>query len=112
MSPDAARARELRVGLGLEVAAETSAPAKAKRAARAKPAAPAPPREIPTRMPRPELRRPPPAPPPAPPKRYTHPKYGEGVLVSQDGTGDDAKVTIAFASGPKTLLARFVTELG
>lgn len=112
---DPARARELRVALGLDVAAETSADAKtnapAKRPSpRAKrPAAPA--REIPTRMPKPEFRKPPPPPPAAAAKRFSHPKFGEGVLVSQDGAGEDAKLTIKFEAGAKTLLAKFVTEL-
>jgi hypothetical protein len=107
-----ARARELRVSLGLPVAPETNAAAPPKRAAarpKRSPAASAP--DIPARMPRPEFKRPPPAPPPAPAKRFTHPKFGEGVLVSQDGVGEDAKLTIKFAGGAKTMLARFVTEL-
>jgi hypothetical protein len=33
------------------------------------------------------------------------------VLRAQDGIGPEAKLTIEFATGPKTLLARFVTEL-
>lgn len=105
------RARELRAKLGLAVPAEAkpaAAPPPKKRAAAR---APAPAREIPTRMPKPEFRRPAPPPPPAAAKRYQHPKFGEGVLVSREGTGEGEKLTIAFASGPKTLLARFVTEL-
>ena len=33
------------------------------------------------------------------------------MLQTQEGSGPDAKLTIAFATGPKTVLARFVTEL-
>jgi hypothetical protein len=33
------------------------------------------------------------------------------VLRAQEGAGPEAKLTIEFASGPKTLLARFVTEV-
>lgn len=111
----AARARELRVQLGLAVAAEpvggarpkaARAPSPKKRASAGGPA-----REIPTRMPKPEFKRPPPPPPPVAAKRFQHPKFGEGVLVSQEGAGEGAKLTIAFEGGPKTLLARFVTEI-
>jgi hypothetical protein len=63
------------------------------------------------RMPKPEFKRPEKAAPLPPPKRFQHPKFGDGVLVSQDGSGADAKLTIKFAAGSKTLLARFVTEL-
>ncbi len=111
---DPARARELRIAIGLEVGPETTAKSTAKRAApRAKrPAGPAaPPREIPTRMPKPEFKRPPPPPPPAAARRFSHPKFGEGVLVSQDGAGEEAKLTIKFTDTTKTLLAKFVTEL-
>jgi hypothetical protein len=116
---DPARARELRIAARLDVAAETAktagtsaGTAGAKRAPpKAKRAAAAPPREIPTRMPKPEFKRPAPPPPAAAAKRFTHPTFGEGVLVSQDGAGDAAKLTIKFASGTKTLLARFVSEM-
>ncbi|MBX3186510.1 MAG: hypothetical protein KF819_05825 [Labilithrix sp.] len=111
---DPKRARELRVAIGLEVAPEAKATTAAKRASprpKRAAAAAAPPREIPTRMPKPEFKRPPPPPPAAAPKRFSHPKFGEGALVSQDGAGEDAKLTIKFASETKTLLARFVTEL-
>jgi hypothetical protein len=111
---DAGRARELRAAIGLEVPADaktatpkkTAAP-RAKRAA----AAAGPPREIPTRMPKPEFKRPPPPPPQAAAKKFNHPKFGDGELVSQDGVGEEAKLTIKFAAGTKTLLARFVTEV-
>lgn len=112
---DPTRARALRIAIGLEVAPEAKAKTAAKRA-EARPKRPArtsaaPPREIPTRMPKPEFKRPPPPPPAAAPKRFSHPKFGEGALVSQDGAGENAKLTIKFASETKTLLARFVTEL-
>jgi hypothetical protein len=114
-----ARARELRVSLGLEV--RPLEPAKSettrgKRSAAALPAKRAAPSagtpHVPARMPKPQLRSP--AKPAAAPeaRRLTHPKFGEGVLTSQDGVGPEAKLTIQFASGPKTLLARYVTELG
>lgn len=111
--PDPARARALRIAVGLDVAPE--AEAKAKRASprpkRPAGAPPAPAREIPTRMPKPEFKRPPPPPPPAAARRFSHPKFGEGTLVSQAGAGEEAKLTIKFASETKTLLARFLTEL-
>jgi len=115
---DPARARELRIAIGLEVAPEAKAKAKttaakprAKRSTAATATAAAPSRVIPTRMPKPQFQRPPAPPPPAAAKRFSHPKFGEGALVSQDGVGEDAKLTIQFASETKTLLARFVTEL-
>lgn len=112
---DPARARELRIAVGLEVGPETKTKAAAKRASpgpkRPARAAAAPPREIPTRMPKPEFKRPPPPPPPAAERRFSHPKFGEGTLMSQDGVGENAKLTIKFASETKTLLARFLTEL-
>lgn len=93
--------------------ARTPEPAKPQiaRSKRARaPAAPVVKREIPARMPKPEFKSPPkPAPPPEA-KRFTHPKFGEGVLQSQDGVGPEAKLTIQFESGAKTLLARYVTE--
>jgi PcrA/UvrD tudor domain len=112
-----ARARELRVAIGLEVGPEketktaTTAKLSSPRPKRSASTSTAPPREIPTRMPKPEFKRPPPPPPAAAAKRFSHPKFGEGVLVSQDGAGEDAKLTIKFAAATKTLLARFVTEL-
>jgi hypothetical protein len=115
-----ARARELQVSLGLEV--RPLAPAKpevARRtrtrdAAAAAPAkrasAPAGAREIPARMPKPQFKSPPKPAAAQEAKRFTHPKFGDGVLQSQDGVGPDAKLTIQFESGTKTLLARYVTE--
>jgi hypothetical protein len=115
-----ARARELQVSLGLEVrplepakpkvarsrsTRSTEAPA-AKRAA-----APGGAPEIPARMPKPQFKSPPKSTAAPDARRFTHPKFGEGVLKSQDGVGPDAKLTIHFESGPKTLLARYVTEL-
>ena len=61
-------------------------------------------------MPKPILTRPKAA-PPAAPRHFEHPKFGPGVLEKIDGSGDDAKLTIRFASGTKTLLAKFVTEV-
>jgi hypothetical protein len=119
-----ARARELRVTLGLEVA--PAAPPKTKSAtprskpaaapASAKSAAPpsvtaASPPSTGARMPKPEFKRAAKAPPPADAKRFEHPKFGQGVLQSQDGVGPEAKLTIKFEGGPKTLLAKYVTEL-
>jgi len=43
--------------------------------------------------------------------RFLHPKFGEGMLISQDGDGPEAKLTIKFESGSKTLLAKYVTEV-
>ena len=112
--PRPARARELRMSLGLDVPplAQARAAPGARRPARETKSAPtAPKREIPTRMPKPEFKAPA-KPAPAPPaKRYRHPKFGDGVLRAQDGAGPEAKLTIEFATGPKTLLARYVTEL-
>ena len=116
-----ARARALQVSLGLEVRpldpAKPEVPRKTQstRAAAAPPAkraaAPIGTPEIPVRMPKPQFKSPP-KPAAAPDaRRFTHPKFGEGVLKSQDGEGPDAKLTIHFESGPKTLLARYVTEL-
>jgi hypothetical protein len=113
-----ARARELRASLGLEVRPlEPAKPeitrgkrsAAAPAAKRAAPSVGAP--QVPARMPKPQLRSP--AKPAAAPeaRRFTHPKFGEGVLTSQDGVGPEAKLTIQFASGPRTLLARYVTEI-
>jgi hypothetical protein len=63
------------------------------------------------KMPKPILTRAKVEPAPAP-RHFEHPKFGSGVLEKIDGTGADAKLTIRFASGTKTLLARFVTEVG
>jgi hypothetical protein len=114
-----ARARELRSTLGLPVPALAAAkPERKKARAEASPpraagaAAPVPVRkEIPTRMPKPEFKAPPKPPPPAAARRFEHPKFGVGVLAAQDGVGPDAKLTIAFDAGPKTLLAKYVNEL-
>lgn len=104
------QALEIRKSLGLDVPAAPQTKATAPKPARAaKPAAP--PREIPTRMPKPAFVRPAKPAPPPPPKRFHHPKFGEGVLESQDGAGEEAKLTIKFASGSRTLLARYVTEV-
>jgi len=107
-----ARAHALRARLGLDVPAEprAKAPGKARKPAGDK-RAPGPVRAIPTTMPKPEFKRPPPPPPPSAPRRFAHPKFGAGTLASQDGEGPDAKLTITFAAGSKTLLARYVTEV-
>jgi len=136
-----ARIRELRTALGLAVAVGAAAKAERKRAAPAiapspaaaspdavaagadappSPGAVAAPAKrapaaatpgVPARMPKPEFKRPPKAPPPAAAKRFAHPKFGEGVLEAQDGVGPDAKLTLKFESGTKTLLARYVSEV-
>jgi hypothetical protein len=125
------RLRELRANLGLAVAAGPS-PKAARRAPASPsvatpptwapamaPAAEAPaPRAVrapaadgPARMPKPEFKKPPKAAPPAAAKRFAHPKFGEGTLEAQDGIGPDAKLTLKFDGGSKTLLARYVTEV-
>ncbi len=48
---------------------------------------------------------------PASPARFEHAKFGVGTLVRQSGSGDAKKLTIAFADGERTLLARFVHPL-
>jgi hypothetical protein len=110
---DPARARELRGRLGLDVSASAPASTPSKRAKRA--AAPkraaAEVREIPTRMPKPAFRPPAKVAPPPPPKQFHHPKFGVGVLESQEGDGPGAKLTIKFEIGSKTLLAQYVTEV-
>jgi hypothetical protein len=115
------RALALRASLGLAVPVGPVATPEAKRKAPGEPAAPgaAAPvkrapvekREIPTRMPKPEFKKPPPPAPPPIAKRFQHPKFGEGVLEAQDGAGPEAKLTIKFEVGSKTLLAKYVTEL-
>ena len=104
------RARELRAALGLEVPAGPKAKA-ARKAPAKRGAAPTSAPDTPRRMPKPEFKPPPKAAPPPEAKRYQHPKFGEGVLQSQEGSGPEAKLTIKFEGGPKTLLARFVTEV-
>ena len=103
------RERELRVSLGLDVPTPRAKPApRAERPAASK-AAPGTP-TIPKRMPMPEKRAPKAA-AVVEIKRFHHPKFGEGVLEAHDGTGPDAKLTIKFAAGAKTLLAKYVTEI-
>ena len=109
------RVRELRASLGLDVPAYPAA--KAERT-RAKPIVPTPPARAPVathgtpaRMPKPEFKRPPKAAPEALAKRFHHPKFGEGVLETQDGIGPEAKLTIRFDGGSRTLLARYVTAV-
>ncbi len=124
------RARALREAAGLAVAAPPAEAGLKRRMpqapavrAPADPDAPAPaPRSgaaptpsakssVPSRMPKPAFKPPAKAEPAPPPKKYLHAKFGEGVLVSRAGDGPDAKLTIAFDGGPKTLLARYVTEV-
>jgi hypothetical protein len=62
------------------------------------------------KMPKPKFERAKREPEPAA-RHFAHPKFGAGVLERIDGVGDDAKLTIRFPSGTKTLLARFVTEV-
>ena len=107
-------ARALRESLGLAVAAAlpTKAEPRRKKAVAVAPvrAPAAAPVSLP-RMPKPELKRPAKADAAPPPRRFVHPKFGEGVLASEDGAGPDAKLTIKFESGPRTLLARYVAEV-
>jgi DNA helicase-2/ATP-dependent DNA helicase PcrA len=43
-------------------------------------------------------------------ERVFHPKFGEGVVLTREGEGDSAKLTVRFATvGPKKIVARFVT---
>jgi hypothetical protein len=124
-----ARALALRSSLGLAVpapkpgahggtvASKTSERKKAPVARQAPPTNAAPagkpaPEEAPVqvRMPRPAFVPPPKRAPAPPPRRFVHPTFGEGLLEKQDGVGADSKLTIKFAGGSKTLLARFVTE--
>jgi hypothetical protein len=44
----------------------------------------------------------------APRVRVVHAKFGEGDVLAEEGSGDAAMVTVAFASGTKKLLKRFV----
>lgn len=126
-----ARALALRASLGLAVPAVAPPKAGKKRGPPASPAAassgpdpvaaaspdgtprprvaPAP--DIPARMPKPAIVRPPKAAPPPPPKRFRHPKFGDGTLVAEDGAGPDAKLTLKFEAGTKILLARYVAEI-
>lgn len=111
----ATRANEMRKGLGLEVSAGARPGAPAKPAREPKPRAPkgAPKQEfkIPAMMPKPARVAPKPVAAAPPPRRFSHPKFGEGVLERTEGTGDTAKHTVKFASGSKTLMAQFLTEI-
>lgn len=44
--------------------------------------------------------------------RVNHAKFGAGVVKAATGRGDDAKLTIAFPDGTKTLLGKFVKRDG
>lgn len=107
----AAKALELRAGLGLDVPAAKAPKKAAARATAPKGAAPKTTQPIPTKMPKPAFVPPPKAAPAAAAKRFSHPKFGEGVLEREDGSGDEAKLTVKFASGSKTLLRRFLVEV-
>lgn len=113
----AAKLLALRAELGLAVpkGAVEAATARAapKAAAAPKKAAAAPPADptVMRRMPRPEFKKPEKAAPPPPAKRFTHPKFGEGTLEAQSGEGPEAKLTIKFDAGSKTLQAKYVTEV-
>lgn len=63
------------------------------------------------KMPKPKFVKPPPKAAPAAARKFTHPKFGEGVLEKTEGVGDEMKLTIKFGAGSKTLLAKFVTEV-
>jgi DNA helicase-2/ATP-dependent DNA helicase PcrA len=40
--------------------------------------------------------------------RVRHPKYGEGIIASREGEGDDAKITVQFSGyGTKKLVEKF-----
>jgi hypothetical protein len=107
-----ARERELRVALGLDAPGPVPEKPEPRRAPRAKAAAATTPKQpIPTKMPKPEFKKPPPKAPPPPARRFQHPKFGEGVLEVCAGEGPEAKLTIKFAAGTKTLLAKYVTEI-
>jgi hypothetical protein len=41
-----------------------------------------------------------------------HPSLGDGVVVSCEGSGRDAKVTVRFPVGEKRVLARFLRAPG
>ena len=44
-------------------------------------------------------------------ERVFHPKFGEGVVLTREGDGDGAKLTVRFATvGSKKILARFVIQ--
>ncbi len=112
----ASRVRELRESLGLAVPAPKGEKRTRPTAAKAEGPARAPaggaPRAIPTRMPLPERKpRAEAVAVKAEVKRFTHPKFGEGTLEAKDGEGPEAKLTIKFGVGTKTLQAKFVTEV-
>ncbi|AKV01447.1 hypothetical protein AKJ09_08110 [Labilithrix luteola] len=114
--PRASRARAIRTELGLatpalapikDEAKATKVPTPRTERAPAKAVK----QPIPTRMPPPEFKRPAKAAPPPPPKRFQHPKFGEGELLSQAGEGPESKLTIKFERGPVTVQAKYVTEI-
>ncbi|NQV50457.1 MAG: N-6 DNA methylase, partial [Candidatus Marinimicrobia bacterium] len=44
-------------------------------------------------------------------QKVSHPTFGQGIVLSTEGHGDNAKLTIQFDSGEKMLQAKFVTVL-
>lgn len=42
--------------------------------------------------------------------RARHAKFGEGPVTATEGSGAEAKITVAFESGPRTLKASFLTR--
>ncbi|MGZ3421805.1 MAG: ADP-ribosylation family protein [Polyangiales bacterium] len=45
-----------------------------------------------------------------PGSKVRHAKFGEGTIVSVQGQGDEAKITVRFEIGEKTLLAKFLAR--
>jgi hypothetical protein len=43
-------------------------------------------------------------------ERVTHPKFGEGVVLRRESSGSGEKVTVRFASGERTILARSLSQ--
>lgn len=117
-------AMALRKTLGLDIPAPRATPAKAAAAPAVREAEATSPKRAPAakktpvattadgtlKMPKPVLTRAKVEPPP-PPRHFEHPKFGVGVLEKLDGVGPEAKLTIRFEAGTKTLLARFVAEV-
>ncbi len=46
------------------------------------------------------------------PLRVRHAKFGVGVVVAREGSGDTAKLTVEFEDGKRTILARFLAPAG
>ena len=108
------RALEARKALGFEIpsgAIEKAAARTANREKKAREPAITAAREIPLRMPKPQFVKPAPKAAPAAARRFSHPKFGVGLLEKTDGVGEEMKLTVKFESGTKTLLAKFLTEV-